>query len=48
MWSKEIVEWTEDKKAYLSVVFTWQLHRYMRYWSKQAYLAGIPFRDYRG
>jgi hypothetical protein len=25
MWSKKILEWTKDKKAYLSVVFTWQL-----------------------
>lgn len=31
MWSKRIVEWTEDRTAFLSVVFTWDLPKaYMR------------------
>lgn len=25
MWSKKVIEWTEGKKAYLSIVFTWHL-----------------------
>lgn len=31
MWSKQLVEWTEDDTAFLSVVFTWDLpNAYMR------------------
>jgi hypothetical protein len=35
--SEVMAPWTE-----------YELGRYMRYWSRQAYLAGIPFKDYRG